>query len=71
MEFEDVTGTPRPERDILEALRFAEAEMITNPARMGAKNTGSALIHYVTIRDALKELLILRELLNSRKDPKE
>lgn len=60
MKMEDVSGQPRPERDIVDALRFVEAEMMAHPTRMGPSNT--AAIHYMTIRDALRELLELRKM---------
>jgi hypothetical protein len=60
MSIHDATGEPRPLRDLEAALRFVEAEMIVNPMRMGAKDTGPALIHLMTIRDALRELVTLR-----------
>ena len=54
MKVEDVTWTPRPTRDIEAALRFVEAEMVTSPTRMGPKDTGPALMHYMVIRDVLR-----------------
>jgi hypothetical protein len=54
MEMTDVTGTPRPVRDIEAALRFVEAEMVKNPTRMGPNDTGPALIHYSVVRDVLR-----------------
>ncbi len=59
-EFVDVTGTPRPLRDIEDALRFVEAEMAANPVRMGARDTGPAVIHLYTIRDVLLEVMKIR-----------
>lgn len=60
IESEDVSGRPRPLRDIEAALRFVEADMIANMTRMGPATTGPAVIHLVTIRDALRELVGLR-----------
>ena len=57
----DVTGQPRPVRDIEAALKFIEAEMIHNPVRMGPSNTGPALIHYTVIRDVLRDALRTRK----------
>jgi len=53
----DVTGAPRPARDIEAALRFVEAEMLANPTRMGARDTGPAVIHLTVIRDVLRAAL--------------
>jgi len=53
----DVTGQPRPTRDIEAALRFVEAEMLASPGRMGPRDTGPALIHYTVIRDVLRVAL--------------
>ena len=60
LEFEDVTDKPRPVRDIQDALRFVEQEMLHNPMRMGAGNSGPALIHYSVIRDVLRDELARR-----------
>jgi hypothetical protein len=57
----DATGLPRPARDIEAAIRFIKADMLASFTRMGAGDTGPAAIHYVTILDALKELLARRE----------
>jgi hypothetical protein len=56
MEFEDVTGTPRPTRDIEAALKCIESEMIRNPMAM-SKTGEPLLIHYTVIRDVLKATL--------------
>ena len=55
----DVSGQPRPLRDLEAALRFVEAEMVTNPMRMGPKDTGPVLMHYTVIRDALRAMIAL------------
>jgi hypothetical protein len=52
MEFKDVTGTPRPPRDIEAALRCIESEMVKNPLAM-SKTVEPLLIHYTVIRDVL------------------
>jgi len=52
MEFKDVTGTPRPTRDIEAALRCIESEMVKNPLAM-SKTGEPLLIHYMVIRDVL------------------
>jgi hypothetical protein len=59
MEFNDVTGTPRPTRDIEAALRCIESEMIKNPMAM-SKTGEPLLIHYTVIRDVLIEVLSKR-----------
>lgn len=56
---EDVTGQPRPTRDIEAALRFVEADMMRDPIRM-VEGHGPALIHYAVIRDVLREALARR-----------
>jgi len=56
MEFKDVTGTPRPARDIEAALRCIESEMLKNPMAM-SKTGEPLLIHYTVIRDVLREAL--------------
>ena len=60
----DVTGTPRPERDIVDACTFVTNEIVRNPMARGADGT-PALIHYTVIRDALHELLVLRKALQN------
>ncbi len=57
LETEDLTGTPRPRRDILAALAFIEAEMLINPMRMGPRETGPAVMHCLVIREVLKAAL--------------
>ncbi len=59
LEEEDVTGHPRPERDIEAAYHFISREMVTRPMEMGADGT-PAMLHYTVIRDALRELLSMR-----------
>jgi hypothetical protein len=56
MTFKDVTGTPRPTRDIEAALRCIESEMTKNPMAM-SKTGEPLLIHYTVIRDVLREAL--------------
>jgi len=58
IEMEDATGTPRPARDIEAALKWAEAEIIHNPMRMGSANTGPAVMHLMVIRDVLRDALV-------------
>lgn len=57
---EDVTGESRPERDIEAAYTFISREMIARPLALGADGT-PALLHYMVIRDALRELVTLRK----------
>ena len=54
MEMTDVTGTPRPERDVEEALRFVENEMMRRPMALGADGS-PMLIHFTVIRDVLRD----------------
>lgn len=54
---EDVTGKPRPKGDLEAALRFVEAEMLASPMRMGAKDTGPAVMHYMVIREVLQAVI--------------
>lgn len=53
VEIKDVTGEPRPTRDIEAALRWVEAEMADNPMRIRPRSTGRALMHLAVIRDVL------------------
>lgn len=63
MDFEDVTGQPRSREDIEAALKCVLSEMIKNP--MAMSKTGEPLmIHYIVIKDALQELLALREVIS-------
>lgn len=57
IEMEDVTGRPRPLADLERALRFVEAEIVCNPMRIGPKDTGPVLLHYMVIRDALRVVI--------------
>ena len=57
---EDATGKPRPVADVEAALRWANAELVVNPTRMGPKDTGPAAMHLIVIRDVLREYLITR-----------
>lgn len=56
---DDLSGTPRPTSDIVEALRCIETEIVQNPLAM-SKQHGPLVIHYIVIRDALIELLAVR-----------
>jgi hypothetical protein len=53
MEIEDANGKPRSREDIEAALKYVVAEMIVNPMRMGASDTGPAVLHYMVIRELL------------------
>jgi hypothetical protein len=57
LEIKDVTGEPRPTRDIEAALRWVEAEMVQNPTRMGPGMTGPAIMHLMVVRDVLRDTL--------------
>ena len=59
VDFKDMSGTPRSERDIEEALACISGEMIRNPMAL-SKAGGPLLLHYVVIRDVLREALALR-----------
>lgn len=59
IEMKDVSGAPWPLRDLEAALAFVEAEMVVNPSRVGPKDTGPAVMHYMVIRDALKAFIAL------------
>lgn len=55
-EFVDMTGKPRARHDVEAALRFIEHEMVHNPMARASDGT-PVLIHYMTIRDALRAYL--------------
>lgn len=57
-ELEDVSGTPRPKKDIEAALKFVNLEIIMNPMRMGPRDTGPAVMHFTVIRDVLISALV-------------
>jgi len=57
VEMKDVTGTPRPRRDIEAALKFVEADIVHNAMRMGPADTGPAIMHLTVIRDVLRAAL--------------
>jgi hypothetical protein len=59
-EFIDSTGTPRPTRDIIDALKCIENEMLRNPTAL-AKDGAPLLIHYIVIRDVLVGELVRRK----------
>jgi len=56
MEIEDVTGTPRPDRDVVEAMRFVTEQVVREPMAM-TKTGVPYTIHFMVIKDALLELL--------------
>jgi len=67
VEFEDVTGQPRPEEDIRAAIECLKSEVIYNP--MGMSRSGQPLtIHYVVVLDAMRELLALRALVERARE---
>lgn len=55
----DVTGTPRSEREVQEALDYVTKQMIKDPLCRSFEGE-PRLLHYVVIRDALRELLAMR-----------
>lgn len=63
MEFVDESGKPRPLEQIEAALHCIESEIVRNPLAM-SKSGESLLMHYIVIREALRELLQRRALLN-------
>ena len=59
MNMKDMTGEPRSERDLDEAERFLTQEMVRDP--LGRTQDGTPrLIHYMTLRDVIKEVRELR-----------
>ena len=59
-DMKDVTGTPRPSRDIVAALRCLQNEIVKNPMAL-AKNGEPLLLHYTVICDVLRAELVNRE----------
>jgi hypothetical protein len=70
IDMEDTTGTPRPERDIEEALKYVTKQMVIDPMAM-SKDGVPRIIHYVVIREALQEVLAVRKLLAAARAKKE
>jgi hypothetical protein len=68
IKMQDVTGTPRPERQILEAIQYLEKQIVTDPMAMAKDGTPRIMV-YLTMKDALKELLMLRRLLDTSGRP--
>jgi hypothetical protein len=62
IESNDVTGTPRSNEEIQQAIKAIEREIVRNPMAKGADGT-PMMFHYLTIRDALKELMGFRVLM--------
>lgn len=58
--FEDRTGQPRSDEDIQEAIQAVEHAMVKNMLKVPPK----LAVMLPTIREALKELLVLRQKLN-------
>ena len=70
VEFEDVSGQPRPIRDIEEALAAITKEVVTN--HMGRFKDGTPVVlHYIVIVDALRELIALRKLIQAQRELRE
>ena len=59
MDMEDVTGQPRPTRDIEAALACITREIVHHPMAL-AKNGEPLVMHYLVIRDVLREYLTAR-----------
>jgi len=55
----DNTGKPRPKEDIEAALKALTTEVVRNPMAI-LKDGSPALMHYIVVIDAMRELLILR-----------
>jgi hypothetical protein len=55
----DANGKPRSTADLEAALKFVEAELMANPLRMGPKDTGPAVMHYLVIREVLKAAILI------------
>jgi hypothetical protein len=70
IDMEDATGTPRPERDVLAAIEFATREMMAHPTAM-TKEGFPMVMHYIIIREALRELLVLRRAVESLRKQEE
>jgi hypothetical protein len=68
IKMQDVTGTPRPERQILEAINYLEKQIVTDPMAMAKDGTPRTMM-YLTMKDALKELLMLRRLIDTSGRP--
>jgi hypothetical protein len=64
IDMNDVTGTPRPARDIELALGYVTKQMVIDPTAL-SKDGVPRLMHYTVIRDALQELLALRKLVEA------
>jgi len=62
MEFIDKSGHPRPSAEVEEALHWVKMRIVkpdfSDPA---------GIIHCVTIKDALEELLLIRKLIEGQK----
>lgn len=67
IDFVDASGRPRPHADIEEALLWVKGRIVRPDFKDPA-----GVIHCVTIKDALEELLALRGLIEkARKDNQE
>lgn len=60
MEIVDASGQPRPERDLEEALYAVKLWIIKEPLALGPDGIPKT-IHLVVIKDALEELLAIRQ----------
>ncbi len=63
IEFKDVSGQARPLRDLEEALDAVQMEMVRGDHSAMFKNGMPAIMIYVVIADALKELIAIRKFL--------
>jgi hypothetical protein len=64
IKMEDVTGQPRSNRDVEEALAYVSKQIVTDPMAM-SKDGVPRTIHYIVIRAALQELLDLRRIVET------
>jgi hypothetical protein len=66
LEFKDLSGTPRSDAEIREALDAVERHLVRSVDKL--MQTPDLFMALTTVRDALKELLTIRALLREAKD---
>lgn len=59
VEFVDVSGKPRPDQDLEDALQAVKVWIVREPTAMGPDGV-PRVIHLIVIKDALEELLTIR-----------
>lgn len=67
LSLKDVTGTPRSERAVQEALDYVTKQLVIDPAGMSKDGVPRA-IHYIVIKDALRELLAMRAVIAAARE---